>query len=384
MNISVDHVVPYIGDDSSGPAYSVPALCKGLYERGVNVRLHTLDPVRKNDSLFMTHGYPRIMFPYSPLGLSPAMRVSLASIAHKTDIIHNHSLWMMPNIYSGRAVNKTSCKLIIAPRGTMSPYAWSRSRWKKRIMMLLGQRSTLKRADMFHATCEDELLDIRRLGWRQPVAVIPNGIEIPVLTEDQRALVNENKQRILLFLSRIHPKKHVSGLLKVWQSLERKYLKWDLWICGPLKSEYSQQMIRLARKLNLNRVCFKGEVLGGEKSVVFQQADLFVLPTHSENFGLVIAEALGHGTPVIVTKGAPWQGVMSENCGWWIENNERSLYQSLSNAMCLSQLELHEMGLRGQRWMKRDFSWGGLATRMLCAYKWLLGRGAKPDCVHEG
>jgi glycosyltransferase involved in cell wall biosynthesis len=297
------------------------------------------------------------------------------------DIIHNNSLWMMPNIYPGMAVRNTACKLITAPRGTMTEYSMRRSSWKKSIMMLLGQKATLRRTDLFHATSEAEAGDIRRLGWRQPVAIVPNGITIP--TFDMVDVVEQrgNAPRILLYLSRLHPEKRIDNLLKAWRDIEPQFADWDLWICGPLDGPYAQAMVDMSRDLQLKRARFRGEVLGAAKTSVYCVADLFVLPTNTENFGMVVAEALACGTPAIVTKGAPWSGLAGNRCGWWIENGVDALRASLIHAMSLPKDELHTMGQRGRQWMKRDYSWDMQAENMRCAYEWLLHGGKKPDFV---
>lgn len=377
----VDHVVPYIGDQSSGPAQSVPGLCIGLSHCGVQVELHALSPLPPDLWPFVKHGYPWCAFPYRPLGVSKHMRDALCMRAKAVDIIHNNSLWMMPNIYPGVAVRNTSCKLVTAPRGTLSEYSMRRSSWKKAIMMRLGQRAALERTDMFHATSEAELGDIRRLGWRQPVAIVPNGINIPQLESVDLAERKSHEPRILLYLSRLHPEKRLDNLLKAWREIEPHFSDWDLWICGPQEGAYPQAMVDLSRALQLKHAWFKGEVLGAAKTSVYCMADLFVLPTNTENFGMVVAEALACGTPAIVTKGAPWSGLVVNRCGWWIDNGVDALRESLIRAMALPQDELRAMGQRGREWMEREYSWDMQADKMRRAYEWVLYGGKKPDFV---
>jgi glycosyltransferase involved in cell wall biosynthesis len=257
-----------------------------------------------------------------------------------------------------------------------------RSSWKKAIMMRLGQRATLERTDLFHATSEAELGDIRRLGWKQPVAIVPNGINIPqVKTLDVVKRIN-NGSRILLYLSRLHPEKRIDNLLKAWKDLEHRFSDWDLWICGPLEGAYPQAMVELSKSLQLKRAMFKGEVLGAEKTRVYCGADLFVLPTNTENFGMVVAESLACGTPAIVTKGAPWSGLETNRCGWWIDNGVEALRDTLIHAMLLPKDELCDMGQRGRQWMEREYSWDMQADKMRSAYEWLLHGGIKPDFVN--
>ena len=110
-------------------------------------------------------------------------------------------------------------------------------------------------------------------------------------------------------------------------------------------------------------------------------ADLFVLPTINENFGLAIAEALAAGTPVITTKGAPWSDLAARGCGWWIEPETAALSEALRSAMGMPRSTLNEMGKRGRTWMVQDFSWEVIAQEMLAVYRWLSGNDNKPCLI---
>jgi glycosyltransferase involved in cell wall biosynthesis len=185
-----------------------------------------------------------------------------------------------------------------------------------------------------------------------------------------------------MFLSRLHPGKGADMLLQSWKKLQYKFPDWELVLAGPINDNYSRNITNLAKELNCKRITFTGEVTGQIKTDTFTNSDLFVLPTSSENFCFVIAEAFAHGLPVITTKGAPWQGIEKENCGWWIDKNEDELVACLSHAMTLPSAQLKEMGVRGREWMKRDFTWEVFGKKMYNAYNWLLGKGDKPDYVH--
>jgi glycosyltransferase involved in cell wall biosynthesis len=106
-----------------------------------------------------------------------------------------------------------------------------------------------------------------------------------------------------------------------------------------------------------------------------------VLPSKSENFGMVVAEALAARTPVITTKGAPWQELETHRCGWWIDMGVESLIEALEKAMSHSPVELHEMGRRGRQLVEEKYTWDRVAGQMIEVYEWLLGRGPRPDCV---
>jgi glycosyltransferase involved in cell wall biosynthesis len=288
---------------------------------------------------------------------------------------------MMPNVYPGKAVRGTNCKLVVSPRGTLSEWALSQSRFRKQALMWMGQREVLERADCFHATSGAEYEEIRRLGFRQPVAVIPNGIELPEIGEALSTCSSTKPFRTLLFLARIHPTNGVDLLLDAWSELHAAFPDWQLKIAGPLNSRYAQGLQAEIQNRRIPRVEFVGELLGEAKKQAFLDAELYVLPTHSENFGISVAEALAHGVPAIVTEGAPWSGLATKNAGWWIPRTRESLVDTCKEALRLSPHHLVEMGKNARAWMARDFSWDSLAARLCNVYRWLSYRYEIPSVV---
>ncbi len=372
------HVVPSIYAEASGISYCVPKFCDALAGRDGEVELHVLAPVPEVISQTYEirghHAWPFLR----RLGISPRMRRALVTAAKTAQIMHNHSLWMLPNIYPASAVKGTRCRLITSPHGNLSKYMFTRSRWLKKSVWALGQGSVLQNSACLHATAEIEYRDIRRNELCAPVAIIPNGIDIP---PDEKSFIHVSKPRRLIFLSRIHPQKGVDILLRAWAKIEKELPDWELCIVGPSDGEYFLQMQTLAKDLCIERVTFSGPAYGNDKSQYYWSADLFVLPTHSENFGLVVAEALAHGVPAIVTKGAPWSGLEKEKCGWWIEIGVEPLTACLREAMSISSADLFDMGARGRRWMERDFSWKKIGKMMHETYEWVLGGGSPPEWV---
>ncbi len=188
-------------------------------------------------------------------------------------------------------------------------------------------------------------------------------------------------QRTLLFLSRIHPIKGGDRLLYAWQQLQHVHADWRLRVVGRGEPSHEQALRKLAHSLQLERVDFSGPLYGAEKSKAYFEAAVFVLPTHSENFGMVVAEALAHGCPVVVSKGAPWAGVQEERCGWWVEHDVNTLTGGLDAALSESSEALREKGAKGRMWMERDFSWLSVAERMEASYRLIHHGGEPPLCV---
>lgn len=152
-------------------------------------------------------------------------------------------------------------------------------------------------------------------------------------------------------------------------------------IIGPSELGYQKQLERLVARLSVARVRFEGPVYGDRKRKEYSDADIFVLPTLHENFGLVVAEALAAGVPVITTHGAPWGGLEANGCGWWIDHGVESLAKALRDSMQLDDLTRETMGKRGRAWMVRDYSWDSIASNMHCLHEWCLGSNNRPDFV---
>lgn len=369
------HVVPRISAEASGPSYSVPRLCQAIAARGHALTLACLAAERQVEGVTIE------VHPAWPVlqrfAISPQHALALRAHATHADIVHNHSLWSMVNVAAGWVVPGHRAKLVTSPRGTLSNWALAHSKRRKQLMWPL-QRRVLQRADLLHATSEQEYADIRHAGLRTPVAVIPNGID---LTAQLPPRQGETAMKILLFLSRVHPVKGIELLLDAWAALEAQHPDWTLRIVGPGEADYLAALHARAAGAGVRRVTFTGPRYGDAKTAEYRNADLFVLPTHSENFGMVVAEALAQECPAIVSHGAPWAGLETEGCGWWIPNDVDNLRVALGAAMAMPAPALHAMGAKGRAWMQRDFSWDAIAADMEAAYRWLLDGCTPPTCV---
>lgn len=373
-HLKLIHVVPHIDQEAAGPSYSVPRLCQSLATLGDEVTLSCLAARGEipNVDLDLHPQWPVL----GRFAISSSHAMALRKSAANVDVVHNHSLWSMVNVAAGWVVPGQRAKLVTSPRGTLSTWALSRSRGVKRVLWPL-QRRALSKADMLHATSEVELQEIRAQGFKAPVAVIPNGIDLPVLVPGGEV----SGVRTLLFLSRIHPTKGLGHLLEAWQRLFPRHPDWQLKIVGRGEPEHVREIEALAASLSLDRISFPGPLYGDEKAMAYFTADLFVLPTHSENFGMVVAEALAHGCPAVVSRGAPWAGLETEGCGWWVGNDVDALTMALDSAMGLPDAMRAAMGRSGRAWMEREFGWESVGQRMQAAYSWLLSGGDRPEWV---
>ncbi|HXH29518.1 MAG TPA: glycosyltransferase [Bacteriovoracaceae bacterium] len=376
------HTVPAISEEASGPSYSVMRLCESLMAEGENVTLAALDWAPVDSPPAFLKRFPLGLGPRR-LGRSPAMyrwlREEVAS--GRVDLIHNHGMWYVSSAYPGWVTKHTATNLVTSPRGAFSTWAMQHGSPMKRIFWPILQRPALYATTCFHATAESEYKDIRRLGFRQPVAIIPNGIDIPECSPKQ-----PDESRTLLFLGRIHPVKGLDMLLPAWGAVQERFPEWQLKIVGSDfgyygESGYLNELRTLVSRLKLNRVEFVGELRGREKLQAYRDADLFVLPTYSENFGLTVAEALAAGSPAIVSKGAPWEDLDKNGCGWWIDVGIDPLVACLEEAMALSSEACSAKGMHGRNWMIEEFSWSWIGRMMDQTYRWLNSGGTVPNWI---
>ena len=381
--IKVVQVVGNIQELGSGPAHSVPALCQSLWQQGAKVELHVNlgnKPVGA-DYDFFAHGRSRLL---KRLWWSTAMYRTLKYHVSESDIIHTHGCWVMPYIYPAWVSRGTKCKLIISPRGNLGIFPLNQSKWKKKLMWFLWQKNAFMDATCIHATSDNEYLEIRAAGIaKKPVAIIHNGVHLPLLQPNgyQCNRRDEDGLSSLLYFGRMAPIKGIDILLAAWSAIYKLFPTWNLVIAGTDERGYRKKMEDLAKELQLQRVQFTGPAYGDDKFRIYRNAQLFVLPTHNENFGMTVAEALAHELPVIVTKGAPWSGVESHGCGWWIDTGADPLTEALKKALSETPDQLRVRGRKGREWMKKDFSWESIGQKMFMTYKWLLEGGERPPWV---
>ncbi len=183
--------------------------------------------------------------------------------------------------------------------------------------------------------------------------------------------------------------KGIDTLIRAWRTVEEDHPDWHLQVVGGDavyhgSSGYRQEMIDLAQLLGTKRISFIPETIGAEKNQLFEEADLFILPSHSENFGVAVAEALSFGVPAIVTKGAPWSGLISRDAGWHVDNDVGAIAQAMKSAFGMPKEKLREMGWNGRTWMKEEFSWEKIAEMMMATYSWLIDHNSdRPACISQ-
>lgn len=291
-------------------------------------------------------------------------------------VVHQHGIWAPFSVTAGRCAKRRGLPLLLSPHGMLEPWAMAHHRWRKWLAMLAYQRRNLESADVLHATSKAEAERFREIGLTAPIAEISLGVDpIPSEPRNPEAAAAPKERRQVLFLSRIHPKKGIDLLLEAWAGLDAP--EWELVIAGNDDGGHQAELEALARKLSLgrDRVRFAGPLFGAEKDTAFRRADLFVLPSHSENFGIVVPEALQYGLPVITTTGTPWHALPEEDCGWQIGPTIAALGETLANALALPDEKRRAMGERGRAFVVREHRWPAIAAKYVAVYRWISRGG---------
>jgi glycosyltransferase involved in cell wall biosynthesis len=259
----------------------------------------------------------------------------------------------------------------------LAPWALRHKAWKKRLAWWLYQRRDLSRATLLAATSEQEVRDIRRLVPGKKIALVPNGVELP---KDRREEREERKEKTAVFLGRIHPVKGLKNLLEAWHLVRPD--GWRCILAGPDEADHRRELDALLRSHHLeDSFEFPGLLEDEQKWALLRKADLFVLPSFTENFAVAVAEALASGVPVITTRGAPWKELQTRRCGWWVDIGVEPLAAALEEATSLSDQERHEMGQRGRHLVEENYSWPRVASEMLPVYQWVLGKDLRPASI---
>jgi len=366
----VSHLVPSLEERHGGPSKSVRALANAQAVAGAEVGLlSTAEPSAGAPILTEDRARMRIFPRLRPLSLcrSPALRSAV--LAEPVQVIHHHSLWLLTLRYAHEASRLHRCPLVIAPRGMLSPWARGHHGWRKTLAGKLIHPGALAAAAGWHATSRAEADDLRRLGFRQPICVAPNGVSLPPAAEldaSRQAWLQSHPalqgRRVAVFYSRLHRKKRVAELLALWAAQPRG--DWTLLVAG-IPEEYTAAQLQQLPEANRTA---SPVVIADSVGLPppYAVGELFLLPSHSENFGLVIAEALAAGLPAVVTDGTPWSDLAPHRAGDCVPWERYP--ETLAAWLDRSPAELSAAGAQARQLVAHDYTWEQSARRLLDFY----------------
>jgi glycosyltransferase involved in cell wall biosynthesis len=259
----------------------------------------------------------------------------------------------------------------------LDPWALAHKWFKKKIAWHVYQKRLLNRAVFLHGASEREGRQFKTLRLKPPTALVPYGVSLPPARAERPV---QPRPRIALFVGRIYPVKGLPMLVAAWAKVRPP--GWKLKIVGPDEAGHRAEVESLVRRAKLEADFeFTGPLQGGALHEAYEGADLFILPSYTENFGMAIVEAMSHSLPVVTTTGTPWSMLPERGCGWWVAPTVDHIVQALSAATALDDETLRGMGARGRELVASEFSWQQAANKMKQAYQWVLGGGPKPGFV---
>ncbi|MER9200803.1 glycosyltransferase [Mesorhizobium sp. M0933] len=377
---------------AGGLFWSVRALSQNLNRDGFIVKAFAVADAASDDDavhwedveLNLQHGFGPQAFGYAP-GLGRVLD------AANLDLVHTHGLWMYPSMAAARWAVRSGKPLMVSPRGMLDPWALQRSAWKKRIAALVFEDRHLRKAACVHALNRDEYEAIRSYGLTNPIAVIPNGVDLPsasVRPEPPEWAEGLGEDvRVLLFLGRLHPKKGIENLLYAWSKVIQEGVakSWCLAVAGWDQEGHLAELQHLSERIQLgSSVRFVGPQFNEQKAASLNYADAFILPSFSEGLPMAVLEAWAYGLPVLMTRQCNLPEGFDARAAVEIPQEPREMSEILTAFLRQPHEQHLAMGSRGRQLVENHFAWGGIARQMADVYRWLDGHGDPPGTVRLG
>lgn len=390
-------VTDCVNSKAGGLYYSVSSQARALCAGGETVDLHSID--EGQDDELRQHWSP-VDLTLSPsrgpraLGYAPGMPAKL--IAGNYQILHTHGIWQGASLAVLQWHRKSRRPFLISPRGMLDPWALQHSSWKKKLAGWAFENDHLRRAACLNALAVSELGSMRKYGLKNPVAVIPNGVELPgnLKTEKQTS-----ERKVLLFLGRLHPKKGLVNALRAWAEIGGRS-EWQFVIAGWDQGGHQAELERLCDELGVSvasvaadqylanpeenegiSVVFVGPAFGAQKDELLRRASAFILPSFSEGLPMSVLEAWAYRLPVVMTDHCNVPEGFAAEAAIRIGTDVESIRAGLSELFQAREEGLQTIGMNGLNLVERQFTWPQVAAQMKEVYEWVLGGGSLPSCV---
>ena len=373
------HTIPGFGLKSGGVTTCTYNLVSGLNRNGCSTDILSM---RMDDSNEIIAGNDESWIKIlqhdakTPFGFSQNMKQYLIE-NNDIDLYHNNGLWLYCNHITAKIARRKNKPYIISPHGMLYPRALNRSYWKKKLLLKFLFNNDIASANCIHTTSNEEYNYYRRLGYKNPVAIIPNPVPLPLNSTSGSNIIDKKR---IGYLGRIHPVKNIDKLIYAWNKIENNDK--ELVIIGEGDESYTRFLKNEIKALNVRNVIFKGFLSGKDKDDVVQSLTCIVVPSDFENFGMIVPEALMQGVPVIASKNTPWEELNIHNCGWWIDDDVETLAKTIDIAINIPEEERVKMGENGRRLVYENYSIEIVSKKMIRLYNWIINGGEKPEFVH--
>jgi len=383
--IRTANLIGSVSRKAGGLHESVRRLVQSLATTGVGVHVLAVEDEFTQVDLGVWDPVPVDVFPATwpaSFGYSPGF-IRVLNEYHP-DVTHTHGIWMYPSIATAAYCTRRRVPYMISPHGMLDPWAIRHHLWKKVLAYAIFETNHVRGARCIRALCDSEARDIRQLKLKNPIAVIPNGIDLPNLHVATETHVNgpfagliDPGQKILLFLGRIHPKKGLTNLLKAWAAIRKsngggsRADEWELAIAGWDQGGYQAQLLKLAEQLDITfvdvgraksdnavehknadqrtSVLFLGPKFGSQKEACYRACAAFILPSLSEGLPMAVLEAWAYAKPALITAECNLPEGFAAGAALRIDSTVAGISEGLRQLYVTTPANLLAMGARGRR-----------------------------------
>lgn len=370
---------------SSGPYLSLQQTTETLQQRGHAVTI--VGTKARRDGL--PSGWPGEVLAFRRYGpysahFAPGLATWLRQAHHDWELASLQGVWMHTNHLVAEWCIRHDRPFMITTRGNFNPVALRISAWKKTLARMTFMRRVFERVRCYQALTEIEYRTLREYGIREPVCIIGNGITRPDLTRlppPETLLPRDLRQRrTCLYLGRLFPIKGIDRLLRAWAKVQPGD-EWQLVIAGSGEASYRAELEQIAQQFGCRNVHFVGFVSGDLKSAWFQQAEFFVLPSHSEGFSMATLEAFSFGKPALLTVACGLPEAANAGAALEVPSNETGICDGLIQLQSKSKAELNAMGSQAMALVRERYDWQVICSQLESVYDWMCGSNRIPDCL---
>lgn len=381
--VHIANILGYLSQKYGGPPRVALDMGSTMTKHGVRVSFWASGDASDRRELEMYKSSVHLYDSCRPRGWYriPQLIRDLSMNIPDIDLFHLHEVWSYPQYASARLSRRKGIPYVLTPHGVLEPWRIRSKACKKYVYLTLLGKNMLNKAACLHAVTPLEAEGIRKIGYKGPITVVPNGVDpndfvnMPCPSEAEKKWPQLSGRRVVLFLSRISREKGLEQLLCAWNNLMNKssYDDTILVIAGPDYRGYLPEVEAMIEQFNLEaNTILTGLVQGQEKSALISRADIYTLPSYSEGFSMSLLENLAASKPVLITPGCNFPEVAEVGAGLCVSPESYLLEQALAELLDMSDSERRFMGQRGRELVEKNYTWEVAARKMITVYQCIL------------